>query len=78
MNRYHFNFRSGDEIVPDTRGIYLANDDEAFDEAIRTCRDLLVGTDIREKRNSAVEVTDADGTVIAAVPLGYAERLKGE
>jgi hypothetical protein len=78
MNRYHFNYRSGDQIFPDKRGIYLANDEEAFDEAIRTCRDLVSGINVDGKRDSAVEVTDADGTVIAAVPLGYAERLKEE
>jgi hypothetical protein len=77
MNRYHFNFRSGDQLFPDRSGMYLPSDEDAFEEAIRTGSDLSgLANQTGEKRDGAIEIMDADGTVIGTIPLGYAERWK--
>ena len=77
MNRYHFNFRCGDQLFPDRFGMYLPSDEDAFEEAIRTGGDLsALANQTGEKHDSAIEIMDADGTMIGTIPLGYAERLK--
>lgn len=76
MNKYFFHFRRGAEISPDQLGIYLPSDEDAFDEAVRTWRDLISAAATEgERLDSAIEIADASGNVLVIVPLGYAARL---
>jgi hypothetical protein len=71
VNRYFFNFRMGDEISPDRIGMYLRDLDEARDEAVKTCRDLIdiAGQTGEPTRDSELEVADASGEPVLTIPL---------
>lgn len=73
VNRYFFNFRMGDEISPDRIGMYLRDLDEARDEAVRTCRDLLdiAGHTGEPVRDCELQVADASGEPVLTIPLRH-------
>lgn len=63
MNRYFFNFRKGNEMTPDPRGMYLSGLEEARAEALRTCRDLQMMCEMSgdSAEDCQLEVVDASG-----------------
>jgi hypothetical protein len=72
MNRYFFNFRKGDEISIDRRGMWLPNANSAQKEAIQLWGTLLavalVSGDPPE--DCEYEIATADGETVAVVPFG--------
>jgi hypothetical protein len=76
MNKYHFNYREGDETAPDRIGMWLPNLSAARDEAVRTWRDIVeVAMQDGELPDCAIEITDATGAPVLTVPFGYGARL---
>jgi hypothetical protein len=72
VNRYFFNFRHGDEIAGDYLGMYLHDLDEAREEAIRTCHDLLTVAELAGELpcDCEVQVADASGEPLLTIPFG--------
>src|SRR5689334_8510659 len=71
VNRYFFNFRLGDEFSADHIGMFLHDLDEARDEAMRTCRDLVdIAVSAGElSPDCELQVADASGEPVLRIPL---------
>ena len=69
VNRYFFNFRQGEEVSRDALGMYLSGLDEARDEAMQTCRDLImVAEQTGESADCELQVADASGEPVLVIP----------
>jgi hypothetical protein len=71
LNRYFFNFRQGEEVSRDALGMYLSGLDEAREEAMLTCRDLImVAEQTGESPDCELQVADASGEPVLVIPCG--------
>jgi hypothetical protein len=72
MNRYFFNFRKGDEISVDRRGMWLPNADLAQKEAIQLWGTLLAVALISgdPPEDCEYEIATDDGETVATIPFG--------
>jgi len=69
VNRYFFNFRQGQEVSLDALGMYLTGLDEAREEAMQTCRDLvMVAEQMGECPDCEMQVADASGEPVLVIP----------
>ena len=70
VNRYFFNFRKGEQLSRDWVGMYLPDLDDAKDEAIRTCCDLMmIANSTGEVASDCkIEVADASGEPVLTIP----------
>ncbi len=72
MRRYYFNFRKGDEIAVDRRGMWLANENVARTEAIQLWGTLLAVALVTgdPPEDCEYEIANDNGETVATVPLG--------
>ena len=80
MARYFFNLRSPDKFIPDTEGQEFANLVAAKEDGLIAVREILSEL-VKSGRvidTSALEITDASGTVRATIPLREALRFSAE
>ena len=80
MRRYFFDFRDGDDVIPDEEGVLILNLDKVQEEAARALADL-VRDELRSKfakgpTRLAVEVRDEDGLVMQAKLVFELTRLQ--
>jgi len=72
MHRYFFNFRKGDELAIDRRGMWLPSDASAQREAIQLWGALvavaMVSGDPPE--DCEYEVANGEGNTVVKLPLG--------
>jgi hypothetical protein len=72
MRRYYFNFRKGDEISVDRRGMWLPNENYARTEAIQLWGTVLavaiVSGDPPEQ--CEYEIANDNGDTVAVIPFG--------
>ncbi|HEX3945830.1 MAG TPA: hypothetical protein VHW69_17275 [Rhizomicrobium sp.] len=75
MNRYFFNFRKGEQLSRDWVGMYLPDLNDAKEEAVRTCRDLvMIANHTGEGAcDGEIEVADASGEPVLTIPCGITE-----
>ncbi|MBV8799658.1 MAG: hypothetical protein JOY77_05650 [Alphaproteobacteria bacterium] len=75
MNKYYFNFRKGDQLIPDRLGMYLPDLDAARKEAVVTWLDLqAVAAETGDLLDCAIEVADAGRETLLTVPFGHGVR----
>jgi hypothetical protein len=72
MHRYYFNFRKGDEISVDRRGMWLADPSVARREAIQLWGTLLAVALIEGEspEDCEYEIASDDGETILKLPFG--------
>lgn len=72
MNRYFFNFRKGDEISVDRRGMWLTDLDQAQREAVQLWGTLLAVAIIEGDalEDCEYEIAGDDGETIVKLPFG--------
>lgn len=77
MRRYYFNFRKGDEISRDRRGMWLPDLSAARDEAIHVWGDLIAVALLSGETpmDCEYEIADDSGEVLLTIPLGEPARL---
>ncbi len=76
MPRFFFHIRDG-ETLDDPDGMFLPDVRSARLEAVRSARDIMAG-DLRRGRlhlSSCIEVTDAQGEPIFALPFAEAVEI---
>ena len=73
MNRYFFNFRKGEEITCDHVGMYLRDLEEARQEAVVTCRDIVLIAEGsgEDASDCEIEVADASGDRVLKIPCWH-------
>ena len=71
MPRYFFHIRDGENIIPDEEGLELPDNEAAGVEARRSAVEMLADAqrDSTDISHQVIEVTTADGVVIARVEL---------
>jgi hypothetical protein len=71
MRRYFFNFRKGDEISRDRRGMWLPDIEAARDEAIQVWGDLIAVALLSGETpmDCEYEIADDSGEVLLTIPL---------
>src|SRR5262249_45585581 len=74
MRRFFFNFRKGDEISADRRGMWLPNEISARKEARHLLGTLLAIAGVSGDRLEECEyqIANDNGEIVATVPLAYA------
>ena len=71
VNRYFFNFRTGQELSRDWIGMYLPDLDEARDEALRTVCDLMLVAERTGESPSEceIQIADSSGDAVLTIPF---------
>jgi hypothetical protein len=73
MPRYFFNARIGDELIDDTEGDELRNEDRAWEVARAMIRELLRTEGAQpDLLNAVIEVTNSDGEIVLEFPFAEA------
>ena len=72
MRRFYFNFRKGDEISVDRRGMWLPNENTARKEAIQLWGTLLAVAIVTgdPPEECEYEISNDNGDTVATIPLG--------
>jgi hypothetical protein len=71
MRRYYFNFRKGDEISPDRRGMWLPDLGAARNEVVQTWGDLMAVAFLAGETpfDCEYEIADDSGETLLTIPL---------
>jgi hypothetical protein len=71
MRRYYFNFRKGDEISRDRRGMWLPDLGAARNEAVQTWGDLMAVALLSGETpfDCEYEIADDSGETLLTIPL---------
>ncbi|MBV8798529.1 MAG: hypothetical protein JOY77_11110 [Alphaproteobacteria bacterium] len=72
MHRFYFNFRKGDEVSVDRRGMWFADASLARREAIQLWGTLLVVAMVTgdPPEDCEYEIANDNGETVAVIPLG--------
>jgi hypothetical protein len=74
MPRFYFNVRSPSGLETDNQGVEFANIDDAIVDARKAAAEMLLDQVMEETRgrhsDTAFEIVDASGQVVARVPFG--------
>ena len=70
MPRFHFNFRKGDQVVPDLEGQELPDTDAVRELALASARETLINSiKCDDDPPDCIQVTDGDGKEVLIVYL---------